>query len=221
MSDGDPRIWTNPTLHPERGRQLLPDGTPNPAWLERDPATGCLRWLGSLGSGGRGPGIPQAWDHAGRRRNLRRDAWERAYGPIPPGTRIIAGCRDPRCLEPTHLRRSGLTPEERAGLAAAKHGETLAEASARLGVSEDLVLAARGPGGKARGKPRPNAVWLARGRLPPGRPPGVTAADWAVVAALAAGTTIAEVAAELGVTRQAVHLRAKKALRRLGLDGGG
>lgn len=208
----------HPSRYPEHGLQLLDDGTPNPAWLARDPATGCLRWLGSL-SGSRGPGTPQAWDHAGRRRSLRRDAWARLFGPVPPLIRITTTCGDPRCLEPSHLRRSGLSPEERENLAADKHDETIAEARARLGVSVDLVIEARGRGGKRQPEPpRPNAVWRVRHRLPAERPPEVLPADWAVVSALVAGKHLPEVAAELGVSRQAVHSRAKRALRRLGLD---
>lgn len=206
------------SIHPDRGRQLLADGTPSPAWLERDDTTGCLRWLGSLaaGPGGLG-GTPQAEDHAGARRNLRRDAWVRAHGPIPSRRRVVVACGDFRCLEPSHLRLFGLSKAVLAEIAASKHHEPAPAVAARLGVSPSRLAFFRGPGGKRTSPPVSNAAWRRRRQLPAERPAAVSEADWAVVRELAAGKSLAAVAAEIGVSRQMVHHRAKRALRKLGL----
>lgn len=57
-------------------------------------ANGCLIWIGPTA------GRYGLW---GRRQYAHREAWERAYGKIPPGLCVCHICDIPLCVEPTHL----------------------------------------------------------------------------------------------------------------------
>jgi hypothetical protein len=84
------------------------------ALLERcDEYGDCLCWKGSFHNGS-----PQVW--VGRKvvqlRPLVYDAWNGE--PVPQGKRAFAGCREPRCIKPSHV--IALTPQEIGAIAASE-----------------------------------------------------------------------------------------------------
>jgi hypothetical protein len=62
---------------------------------------GCLRWTGTVCNGH----PAGSWD--GKRCILiRREVWQQAHGPIPPGKIIRCTCETPLCVELGHLTLS-------------------------------------------------------------------------------------------------------------------
>lgn len=166
---------------------LLADDGYGPGAVVRDTATGCLVWQGAV----RGPGNQPEASHRGRVVNVRRVAWERAYGPLPPTWRVWACRHDPRCLEPAHLLAEpiGLPPMARAPRPAPR-----------------------------RRRPNRLGPYLAA-RLPDDRPGGVTVRQWAAARAVAAGQDYGEIGTALGVSRQRAEQMARQVVRALGLAG--
>ncbi len=66
--------------------------------VEREPATGCLLWLGRTLKSGHG-----TFSFWGSSYLAHREAWAFVNGPIPKGRVIHHECRQPRCVEPEHL----------------------------------------------------------------------------------------------------------------------
>lgn len=114
---------------------------------------GCLIWTGPRAGGD----IPErAYGLWGGRQYAHREAYEREYGPIPPGKEILHSCDTQLCVEPTHLRvgthveneqdkikrghRKGLTIEQREEIirrrAAGERGTDLAR---EFGVGREAV----------------------------------------------------------------------------------
>ena len=207
--------------HPDSQAWLLPDGRVAPHAARRDPPTGCLLWNGYLGPHENGPtaGRPQSHradtpSEIGQPRfQVRRVLWEQRHGPVPSDLFIAAACGNRACVEPDHgevrPRYSQLSEEQRASLVARKDDETRAEAAARLGVTPETVSQVRGPGGK-----RPPLTSDLRQQLADllsgDRPTGALELDWECGRRYAAGESLASIAASLGVTRQMVHMRAKR-----------
>ena len=70
--------------------------------VEKDPATGCWNWTGSLTAGGY---ANMAYPKNNRWGNLYVHRWsyEHFVGPIPGGMQIDHLCRNRRCVNPDHL----------------------------------------------------------------------------------------------------------------------
>jgi hypothetical protein len=62
----------------------------------------CLRWIGSITRGG--IGHPTMRLAGGKQVLVRRQVWEQANGPIPPGKIIRCRCETPLCVALEHLR---------------------------------------------------------------------------------------------------------------------
>ena len=69
---------------------------------ERAP-NGCLLWIGPR-CGGDQKTPDRVYGLWGRHKYAHREAYERAYGPIPDGLVVMHSCDTPLCVEPSHLR---------------------------------------------------------------------------------------------------------------------
>jgi hypothetical protein len=63
-----------------------------------EPNTGCLLWLGKVGTDGYG-----LFKVGGKRRAAHRVSYEIHKGPIPPGLWVLHRCDTPACVNPEHL----------------------------------------------------------------------------------------------------------------------
>lgn len=76
-------------------------------WKKTTPGEdGCILWTGA--NDGR-HGYGKFW-HKNTRLGAHRFIFICAYGPIPPGLHVDHACRNPRCVNPDHLRL--LTPKK-------------------------------------------------------------------------------------------------------------
>lgn len=68
------------------------------AKLTPDPRSGCLLWLGAVGSNGYG-----RFYYQGRIMHAHRAAYAMAHGEIPKGLHVLHRCDRPLCVKPDHL----------------------------------------------------------------------------------------------------------------------
>lgn len=74
-------------------------------WDKVERSEGCWRWKGSRGRAGYG-----GFWNGERLVPAHRWSYERFVGPIPPGLHIDHLCKNPSCVNPTHLEP--VTPRE-------------------------------------------------------------------------------------------------------------
>src|SRR5262245_20671114 len=67
-------------------------------YSRRNRTTGCLEWIGSLTTAGRGQ---LGW--RGKICRAHRLAYEVAYASVPKGKCVLHRCDNLRCIEPRHL----------------------------------------------------------------------------------------------------------------------
>ena len=201
--------------------------------VERDPATGCWRWTGTLRPNEIGPcaqlpvhvrPVPATTRHPPQR-PVRQVLFEREHGPVATGMAVVASCGDRRCVNPAHavaqVRPAGIGAAARQSVRDGVGTETAAGAAQRVGISvAHAQKLRRGPGEHPRGMPSALPGWL-REHLPAERPANVIDLDWHLARQVAVDTTFQQLADAEGVSRQMVHFRVRRLARTLGYDPGG
>ena len=75
-------------------------------WWTPEPNTGCWLWLGAMNASGHGARFPGP----GEEKMAHREMYRRRVGPIPVGLVLDHLCRNPGCVNPSHLEP--VTPRE-------------------------------------------------------------------------------------------------------------
>lgn len=96
---------SRPVLPEHRQREWHGGPTPKPLadrfWpkVEKPPAAGCWRWMGSLNQDGYG----QIGFTSRKLIHAHRAAWLLTHGEIPRGLQVLHTCDNPPCVNPAHL----------------------------------------------------------------------------------------------------------------------
>lgn len=100
-----------------------------------DEVTGCWPWTGATSAAGYG----QIGTTGRRIEYAHRLAWERHYGPIPPGAHVLHKCDNPPCIRWDHLFLGTHDDNMADMVSKGRHGSTLHPESRPRGVAQHVA----------------------------------------------------------------------------------